>query len=247
MHQLLSLVSKRSNKLFIIHRLTKSRQTICKYLSTNQLIHKQFDYNLCKICSNNCRKADDYLKHDFRTRIHLNNNIFIRNQSLVLLNYDLFGSLPASSVRWFHPNPSLWEKDSSKVEQTVKALKEEQEKKDEDLKTGQPTEVVVAPKRSLVKRILDEIVHYYHGFRLLILDIGVGSRLLWKVLNGEDLSRREHRQLVRTTSDIFRLVPFSVFIIVPFMELLLPFFIKFFPNMLPSTFQTESEQVIIGL
>ncbi|CAO1404525.1 unnamed protein product [Diamesa tonsa] len=45
--------------------------------------------------------------------------------------------------------------------------------------------------------------------------------------------------MVRTTSDLFRLLPFSVFIIVPFMELLLPIAIKLFPGMLPSTFQTK--------
>ena len=47
------------------------------------------------------------------------------------------------------------------------------------------------------------------------------------------------RQLVRTVSDLFRLVPFSVFIIVPFMELLLPVALKLFPGMLPSTFTSQ--------
>jgi LETM1 and EF-hand domain-containing protein 1 len=47
------------------------------------------------------------------------------------------------------------------------------------------------------------------------------------------------RQLVRTVSDLFRLVPFSVFIIVPFMELLLPLALKLFPGMLPSTFTSK--------
>lgn len=36
-----------------------------------------------------------------------------------------------------------------------------------------------------------------------------------------------------------RLVPFSVFVLVPFMELLLPVALKLFPNMLPSTFEGE--------
>jgi hypothetical protein len=47
------------------------------------------------------------------------------------------------------------------------------------------------------------------------------------------------RQLVRTVSDLFRLLPFSVFIIVPFMELLLPLALKLFPGMLPSTFTSK--------
>lgn len=48
---------------------------------------------------------------------------------------------------------------------------------------------------------------------------------------------------MRTVSDLFRLVPFSIFIIVPFMEFTLPIFLKLFPNMLPSTFQEESKEV----
>lgn len=97
-------------------------------------------------------------------------------------------------------------------------------------------------KRSLKKKIVDELKHYYHGFRLLFIDLRISSRYARKILKGEQLSRREHQQLVRSTSDLFRLVPFSVFIIVPFMEFLLPVFLKFFPSMLPSTFQTSKDK-----
>jgi len=51
-------------------------------------------------------------------------------------------------------------------------------------------------------------------------------------------------QLVRTTADLFRLVPFLVFIIVPFAEFLLPFVLKFFPGMLPSTFAGADQEVM---
>ena len=97
-------------------------------------------------------------------------------------------------------------------------------------------------KKTLKQRIWAELVHYYHGFRLLFIDINISRKLLWRVLNGKTLTRREHKLLIRTTSDLFRLVPFSVFIIVPFMELLLPLAIKLFPGMLPSTFQTATER-----
>ena len=53
-------------------------------------------------------------------------------------------------------------------------------------------------------------------------------------------------QLVRTTADMFRLVPFLVFIIIPFMEFLLPVALKLFPNMLPSTFQEADKKVGLG-
>ncbi|KAH8269512.1 hypothetical protein KR018_004437 [Drosophila ironensis] len=101
---------------------------------------------------------------------------------------------------------------------------------------------VAKPKKPLRTRIWDELVHYYHGFRLLFIDVAICSKLLWRVLNGKTLTRRENKQLQRTTSDLFRLIPFSVFIVVPFMELLLPLFIKFFPGMLPSTFQTANDR-----
>lgn len=81
--------------------------------------------------------------------------------------------------------------------------------------------------------------HYWLGTKLLWADIRISSRLLHKLANGKSLSRRERKQLMRTTADIFRLVPFAIFIIVPFMEFLLPVFLKVFPNMLPSTFKDE--------
>jgi LETM1-like protein len=40
-------------------------------------------------------------------------------------------------------------------------------------------------------------------------------------------------------ADVFRLVPFAVFVIVPFMEFLLPVALKLFPNMLPSTYEDK--------
>ena len=50
-------------------------------------------------------------------------------------------------------------------------------------------------------------------------------------------------QFLRICADLFRLVPFLVFVVVPFMEFLLPVAVKLFPNMLPSTFETQSVKV----
>lgn len=88
--------------------------------------------------------------------------------------------------------------------------------------------------KELVKK---EAHHYYMGSKLLVADIRTARTILLRTLNGSHLSRRERKQLVRTVSDVFRLVPMSVFVLVPFMEFLLPFALKLFPNMLPSTFQ----------
>ncbi|THG19878.1 hypothetical protein TEA_001254 [Camellia sinensis var. sinensis] len=97
----------------------------------------------------------------------------------------------------------------------------------------------------------DEIVstlqHYWLGFKLLWTDVRISSRLLLKLASGKTLSRRQRQRLTRTTTNVFRLVPFAVFIIIPFMEFLLPVFLKLFPSMLPSTFQDKmKEQVLLG-
>ncbi|XP_067627783.1 mitochondrial proton/calcium exchanger protein isoform X2 [Eurosta solidaginis] len=168
------------------------------------------------------------------------------------------------ATRKFHLTRRLGENASSKVEVTVKTMKEKQKEKVEEIikeaastptvtttkreaaepskaDAAEPQKAVVA-KKSLGTRIWEELVHYYHGFRLLVIDINISRKLLWRVLNGKTLTRRENKLLLRTTSDLFRLIPFSVFLIVPFMELLLPFFIRFFPGMLPSTFQTSKDR-----
>ena len=124
---------------------------------------------------------------------------------------------------------------SSRVEASVLSYKQETSE-------NASSTCIAVKKPSLAKRIVNECVHYYHGFRLLFINVGISGNLLVRVLQGETLSRREKKQLVTTTSDVFRLVPFSVFIIVPFMELTLPIFLKLFPNMLPSTFQTADER-----
>jgi LETM1 and EF-hand domain-containing protein 1 len=49
-------------------------------------------------------------------------------------------------------------------------------------------------------------------------------------------------QLQRTVQDLGRLVPFSMFVIVPFAELLLPVALKLFPNLLPSTYESVKER-----
>ncbi|KAM4578616.1 LETM1 domain-containing protein LETM2, mitochondrial isoform 1-T2 [Fundulus diaphanus] len=97
-------------------------------------------------------------------------------------------------------------------------------------------------KKSLYQRTVDEFKHYYHGFRLLGIDTKIAGRMVWRLLHGQLLTRRERRRLLRTCADLFRLVPFMVFIIVPFMEFLIPVFLKLFPEMLPSTFETESKK-----
>ncbi|KFZ51970.1 hypothetical protein N338_03596, partial [Podiceps cristatus] len=142
-------------------------------------------------------------------------------------------------VRWWHSSRPL--QDDSIVEKSLKSLKDKNKKLEEGGPVYSPTEVEVV-KKSIGQRIADELKHYYHGFRLLWIDTKIAARMLWRILHGNTLSRRERRQFLRICADLFRLVPFLVFLVVPFMEFLLPVALKLFPNMLPSTFETKSKK-----
>ncbi|KRZ96829.1 LETM1 and EF-hand domain-containing protein 1, mitochondrial [Trichinella sp. T8] len=132
----------------------------------------------------------------------------------------------------------------SKVEAMLKALKEDVEESERlrEKRNLMKKSMEIQKKQSLWLRFKNEMQHYYHGFKLLYIDVKVCLRLLRRLLTGETLMRKERRQLIRTTSDLFRLVPFLIFIIVPFMEFALPLVLKFFPGLLPSTFQEEHKE-----
>jgi LETM1 and EF-hand domain-containing protein 1 len=97
-------------------------------------------------------------------------------------------------------------------------------------------------KLTLGQKIMREVHHYWDGTKLLATEVRISSKLALKMAAGYELSRRETRQLHRTVQDLGRLVPFSVFVIVPFAELLLPVALKLFPNLLPSTFEGQKSK-----
>lgn len=106
-----------------------------------------------------------------------------------------------SQNRSFHFAPA-WrgQEPSSKVEETVNSLKEEKEEKEKEKMTVAVTsdiakapEKAVAQKPTLWQKIKAEMLHYYHGFRLLGLDMKISAKLLWRLLKGKELTRREHR------------------------------------------------------
>lgn len=98
-------------------------------------------------------------------------------------------------VRWIHTTGRRW--DDSKVEKSLRSLKDKKKKLEEGGPVYSPTLDAEPVRRTLRQRVVDEIKHYYHGFRLLWIDTTIAGRMLWRVLNGHPLSRRERRQ-VRT-------------------------------------------------
>ncbi len=94
----------------------------------------------------------------------------------------------------------------------------------------------------LKQHAVKEAKHLWMGCKLLAADVRTARHILGRTLRGSTLSRRERKQLLRTVTDVFRLVPMSIFFLVPFMEFALPLALKLFPNMLPSTFQDSLKE-----
>lgn len=97
-------------------------------------------------------------------------------------------------------------------------------------------------KLTMWQKVKKEASHYWDGTKLLGTEVKISTRLALKMAAGYELSRRESRQLKRTVQDLGRLIPFSVFLIVPFAELLLPVALKLFPNLLPSTYEGQKSR-----
>lgn len=117
-------------------------------------------------------------------------------EPIVPLVYINDKSVTCLQIRTFYTTPS-WngQEPSSKIEETVKSIKEEKELKDKTDIVAKDSEQVkkAVVKATIWQRIKGEILHYYHGFRLLGLDMKVSAKLIWRILHGKELSRREHR------------------------------------------------------
>ncbi|TNN61074.1 LETM1 and EF-hand domain-containing protein 1, mitochondrial [Liparis tanakae] len=98
----------------------------------------------------------------------------------------------APGVRWIHTSRRRW--DDSKVEKSLRSLKDQKKKLEEGGPVYSPASDLKPVRRTVKQWVVDEVKHYYHGFRLLWIDTTIAGRMLWRVLNGHALSRRERRQ-----------------------------------------------------
>lgn len=99
--------------------------------------------------------------------------------------------LPISipSTRWLHTTTCTLDKKAT-VEKAVETVKEK--KKKVSMSDPVPPDI----KLSLARRLWDAVLHYYHGFRLLALDIRVAFRLFRKTVRSQALTRREQKQVL---------------------------------------------------
>ncbi|XP_036911301.1 LETM1 domain-containing protein LETM2, mitochondrial isoform X4 [Sturnira hondurensis] len=56
-------------------------------------------------------------------------------------------------------------------------------------------------KRSYGQKIMGELKYYYNGFSLLWLDTKVAVRMIWRLLHGQVLTRRERRRVGKNCNE----------------------------------------------
>lgn len=190
----------------------------------HHILHRQTRNLIIKSCLVSSRR--------YPLQPSLHNNL---NENTI--NYSLVKSL----VRFNSTKPIQSEKSSQELPEKVKdnAL--------ETLEKSPSTELVKKveteeKKKTIWEKVKHEAQHYWHGTKLLGYEIKVSTKLLIKLMAGYELSRRESNQLQRTIVDVVRLVPFAMFVIIPFAELLLPVALKIFPNLLPSTYESTVDR-----
>jgi len=105
-----------------------------------------------------------------------------------------------------------------------------------------PPHVAHSKAHMIVEKVKEEFHRFVNGSKLLGKNTKSAAYLLRGMANGQTLNRRERQLMVTTVADLIRMVPFVVILIVPFAEFALPVLLKVFPNMLPSTFTSESQK-----
>ena len=198
---------------------------IFKFIVTSLIFRKQIPCPDWKLFIDNLR----YTNHDRNVYLPNNTCNISRNKTLVnYRNPDFkYFSVPARYIHVSTLNLTEDPKedfkvldDKNKIEEYIEHKRKKLEHKEKlriasqkfqdafifkvDRSLVQPQmksgEVVEKPvKKSLMERFIHEVKHYYNGFRLLYLDVKIAARLLFSVLNGKSLSRRERKQVFPIT------------------------------------------------
>jgi hypothetical protein len=108
-------------------------------------------------------------------------------------------------------------------------------------------------KRQLARSII--FVHVYDSVKHGLLHVGHGLKAIfkdgkWAVKHKtrgfkskyDDVSYKKRMKMKQVKQDYIKFVPFSLFILIPGGEALLPAWIMVFPNSIPSQFMSETER-----
>lgn len=123
---------------------------------------------------------------------------------------------------------------------------------DIDMSRYQNWPMILDPFRKIIftglvfKKIGSDIVHGIKhlgsSLKLFWLNSKIGCKIAVRIVKGEQVSAIERNRMKRALADIFLMFPFSIFVIIPGAELLIPVYLKIFPSAMPSSFETLSQK-----
>lgn len=117
----------------------------------------------------------------------------------------------------------------------------------QSLKKTTPRRCFSDSQQSLTQRwygiLKKEVKKVIQGCKLLYHDAKYLSKKKYRAtFHGGSFTLKDHKAMSRTSSDLLKMFPFSIFIIIPGAEVLLPPALYVFPNMVPTTFLSKTKQ-----
>lgn len=96
--------------------------------------------------------------------------------------------------------------------------------------------------RKIGSDIVHGVKHLGSSLKLFWLNSKIGVKIAMRIMKGEQVSAIERNRMKRALADIFLMFPFSIFVIIPGAELLIPVYLKIFPGAMPSSFESLSQK-----
>lgn len=114
---------------------------------------------------------------------------------------------------------------------------------DEKIQKIEKRDQVFTEKKLTAK---DHLKVIWHHLKKGLIEVGRDSKVLLAITrkNGyreKAYSLKEMRERRRISNDLLKFIPYSIFLTVPFAELLLPIYLVLFPNSVPTQFLLESQ------
>lgn len=148
-----------------------------------------------------CRYAESFPSSDLQGQYRKSHHMsrFLRplllNHSKYLLRCSRYPLM--HHVRWMSTKDAAPVPPSKPETPVEAALREAKDNQVQEFLKG-TVDVPQVVKKSIWSRVKDEAAHYWHGARLLGAETKISWRLLVKMLKGNQLSRREFRQVSGT-------------------------------------------------
>lgn len=153
----------------------------------------------------------------------------------------------SSSTERKHKSPSNLSEEHQLVEETKskegKKIKQAKRNLKKNMKRKEPENTIeittVKKKKTVWEKVKHELQHLKKSFKDIYTDAKYIIRLRREKGRLDNFTMAEFIKYKSISYDLIKFFPYSIFLAVPILEVLLPFYILLFPNSTPSQFYSE--------